>query len=113
MLFIVGGVLVALTLGVVFFGDDETAEVAPQTQSVDLSSKTTAEPANMAGDNTGESQVGVASSELLFLDTQSSPELALRIDIARVKPDGAAVVAGSGPLLPALTLRPISVFLTL
>ena len=38
MLFIVGGVLVALALGVVF-GDDETAEVAPQTQSIDLSVK--------------------------------------------------------------------------
>ena len=31
MLFVVGGVLVALALGVVFFGDDETVEVAPQT----------------------------------------------------------------------------------
>ena len=46
MLFIVGGVLVALALGVVFFGDDETAEVVPQTQSIDLPSKTSAEPAD-------------------------------------------------------------------
>jgi hypothetical protein len=36
MLFGVGGILVAFALGVVFFTDDETAEVAPQTQSIEL-----------------------------------------------------------------------------
>ena len=50
MLFGVGGLLVALALGVVFFGDDETAEVAPQTQSIDLSGKPVDEAAATAGD---------------------------------------------------------------
>jgi nucleoid-associated protein YgaU len=97
MLFIVGGVLVALALGVVFFGDDETAEVAPQTQSIDLSSKTTAELAKTDGNNSVAPQDGAVTPGLPFPDTRSNEELALRIEIARVKPDGAAVVAGSAP----------------
>ena len=103
MLFGVGGVLVALALGVVF-GDDETAEVAPQTQSIDLSSKPVDEPANTAGDNAPAPQVGVATPGSPFLDTQSSAELALGIEIARVKPDGAAVVAGSAPPLAVISV---------
>ncbi|MGB2035869.1 MAG: Ig-like domain-containing protein [Candidatus Puniceispirillaceae bacterium] len=97
MLFGVGGVLVALALGVVFLGDDETAEVAPQTQSIDLSSKPVDEPANTAGDNAPAPQVDGATPESPALDTQPSVGPALSIEIARVKPDGAAVVAGSAP----------------
>ena len=97
MLFGVGGVLVALALGVVFFGDDETAEVAPQTQSIDLSSKPVDEPANAADNNAPASQVDLATPESPALDTQPSAEPTLSIEIARVKPDGAAVVAGSAP----------------
>lgn len=97
MLFIVGGVLVAFALGVVFFGDNETAEVAPQTQSIDLSSKMTAEPANRDNNNIRAPQGGVATSPLPLLDNRSSVEPVLQIEIARVKPDGAAVLAGSAP----------------
>ena len=97
MLFGVGGVLVALALGVVFLGDDETAEVAPQTQSIDLSSKPVDGPANIAGDNASAPQVDGASPKSPALDTQPSVGLALSIEIARVKPDGAAVLAGSAP----------------
>jgi len=71
MLFGVGGVLVALALGMVFFSDDETAEVAPQTQSIDVPAKA--------------------------VDAPKSAPPTLNIEIARVKPDGAAVVAGSAP----------------
>ena len=97
MLFGVGGVLVALALGVVFFGDDETAEVAPQTQSIDLSNKPVDEPAIMAGDNAPAPQVDVTAPESSALDTQANADPAPSIEIARVKPDGAAVVAGSAP----------------
>ena len=65
MLFGVGGVLVALALGVVFFGDDETAEVAPQTQSIDLSIKPVDETANTAGDNAPAPQVDVVTPDHL------------------------------------------------
>ena len=97
MLFGAGGVLVALALGVVFFGDDETAEVAPQTQSINLSTTPVEEPATMAGDNAPASQVDETSPESLKLETQSIAEPLLGIEIARVKPDGAAVVAGNAP----------------
>ena len=97
ILFGVGGVLVALALGVVFFGDDETAEVAPQTQSIDLSNKPVNEPKNKVGDNAPATQVDVATPESPLLETQTRAELSLDIGIARVKPDGAAVVAGSAP----------------
>ena len=97
MLFGVGGVLVALALGVVFFGDDETAEVAPQTQSIDLSSKPVDEPANTTGDNAPAPQVDVVTPDHLRWTRNQVPSPALSIEIARVKPDGAAVVAGSAP----------------
>ncbi len=97
MLFGVGGVLVALALGVVFLGDDESAEVAPQTQSIDLSGKLVDEAAITAGDNVRAPQVDVATPGAPALDTQPSAESALSIEIARVKPDGAAVLAGSAP----------------
>ena len=97
MLFGFGGVLVALALGVVFLGDDETAEVAPQTQSIDLAIKPVDGPANTTGDNAPALQVDRATPESPVLDTQPSVGPTISIEIARVKPDGAAVVAGSAP----------------
>ena len=97
MLFGVGGVLVVLALGVVFFGDDETVKVAPQTQSIDLSSEVFEEAETSAGDNAPAPLVDVLTPESPTLDTQLSADPALSIEIARVKPDGAAVLAGSAP----------------
>ena len=97
MLFGVGGVLVALALGVVFFSDDETVEVAPQTQSIDLSSDSVGESASPPGDNTPAPQVDLGTSEPITVDAQPSAVSAIRIEVTRVKPDGAAVVAGSSP----------------
>ena len=104
MLFGVGGMLVALALGVVFFGDDEAVEVAPQTQSIDLSSKPVDETANAAADNAPVPQVDVATSESLALKTQIGAGPALSIEIVRVKPDGAAVVAGSASPLAVISV---------
>ena len=104
MLFGVGGVLVALALGVVFFGDDETAEVAPQTQSIDLLSKSVDETANTANDNAPAPQVNVATPETLARKTQIAADPTLSIEIARVKPDGAAVVAGSAPPVAVISV---------
>lgn len=105
MLFGVGGILVALALGVVFFADDETAEVAPQTQSIELRPNSQTDTTLAADKNTSKQQLdsaaSYASSPLLRQDAE--PEL--RIEIARVKPDGSAVVAGNAP--PGAT---ISVF---
>ena len=97
MLFGVGGILVALALGVVFFTDDETAEVAPQTQSIELRPNSQTEPTQAADENSSEQQAGPATSDASSLLLQQDAEPALRIEIARVKPDGSAVVAGSAP----------------
>ena len=105
ILFGVGGVLVALALGVVFFADDETAEVSPQTQSIDLSVKTASKPESSAGGDAVTRQADLTTADTPALGAQPSAEPRLGIEIARVKPDGAAVVAGSGP--PGAT---ISVF---
>ena len=105
MLFGVGGILVALALGVVFFADDETAEVAPQTQSIELRPNSQTDTTQAADENTPKQQLDPATSDTSSLLMQQDAEPALRIEIARVKPDGAAVVAGSAP--PGAT---ISVF---
>ena len=97
MLFGVGGILVALALGVVFFADDETAEVAPQTQSIELRPNSQTDATQAVDENAPEQQLGSAASDASSLLIQQDAEPALRIEIARVKPDGAAVVAGSAP----------------
>ena len=97
MLFGVGGVLVALALGMVFLSDDETAEVAPQTQSIDLPTKPVDTPKSAAIDDTPAPQLDVVTSETPSVDTKNIAPPTLNIEIARVKPDGAAVVAGSAP----------------
>ena len=97
MLFGVGGVLVALALGMVFFSDDETAEVAPQTQSIDVPAKPVVAPKSVAVDDTPAPQVDVVTSETTSVDKKNIAPPTLNIEIARVKPDGAAVVAGSAP----------------
>ena len=97
MLFGVGGVLVALALGMVIFSDDETAEVAPQTQSIDVPAKPVDVPKSAAVDDTLAPQVDVVTSETPSADMKNIAPPMLNIEIARVKPDGAAVVAGSAP----------------
>ena len=97
MLFGVGGVLVALALGMVFFSDDETAKVAPQTQSIDVPAKAVDAPKSAAVDDTPTPQPDVVTSETPSVDMKNIAPPTLNIEIARVKPDGAAVVAGSAP----------------
>ena len=97
MLFGVGGVLVALALGMVFFSDDETAEVAPQTKSIDVPAKPHDARKSVAVEDTLAPQLDVVTSETPSVDMKNIAPPTLSIEIARVKPDGAAVVAGSAP----------------
>ena len=97
MLFGVGGVLVALALGMVFFSDDETAEVAPQTQSIDVPAKPADLPKSAAVDDIQAPQLDGVTTETPSVDMKNIAPTMLNIEIARVKPDGAAVVAGSAP----------------
>ena len=103
MLFGVGGVLVAFALGVVFFGDDETVEVAPQTQSIDLSREPVVKPENTSDNNNPARQVEVVTPDSTVPNTQSNTKPVLSIEIARVKPDGASLLAGSAP--PGAVIR--------
>ena len=73
MLFGVGGVLVALALGMVFFSDDETAEVAPQTQSIDVLKSAEV-------DGTPARQPDVVKSETPSLDMKNIALPTLNID---------------------------------
>ena len=97
MLFGVGGILVALALGVVFFTDDETAEVAPQTQSIELRPNSQTEPTQAADESSSKQQRDSALSDASSLLLQRDAEPELRVEIARVKPDGSAVVVGNAP----------------
>ncbi len=97
MLFGVGGILVALALGVVFFTDDETAEVAPQTQSIELRPNSQTEPTQAADESSSKQQLDSAVSDASSLLLQRDAEPELRVEIARVKPDGSAVVVGNAP----------------
>ena len=105
MLFFVGGILTLFALGVVFLADDETSEVAPQTQSIELRPNSPTDTTNAAQENTPEQQLDSVTSDTSSLLIPQDAEAALRIEIARVKPDGAAVFAGIAP--PGAT---ISVF---
>lgn len=101
ILFGVGGVLVALALGIVFFADDETAEIAPQTKSIEAIPSPPKAVAPNAEIQLADQAQSEASSNL---SVQPDADAGLSIDVARVKPDGSAVLAGTGPAGATITV---------
>ncbi len=96
ILFAVGGILVVLALSMVFL-DDEAAQLEPQSQVVELASPEIERSIAQTGDQS-------ASKLSLPADEQRNDSTnPLKIDIARVKPDGAAVFAGTSA--PNATIR--------
>ena len=93
ILFAVGGVLVAIALTMVIL-DDETQQIEPQSQSIDLSKPAPvgAQPAPLAAEPT---QTDPSIAPQANLRTVAAALPPLIIDLARVKPDGAAVFAGT------------------
>jgi len=93
ILFAVGGVLVAIALSMVIL-DDETQQIEPQSQSIDLSKPAPvgAQPAPLAAEPT---QTDPSIAPQANLRTVAATLPPLIIDLARVKPDGAAVFAGT------------------
>jgi nucleoid-associated protein YgaU len=85
ILFAVGGVLVAIALSMVLLDDEGDQQVKPQSPSIELS-KTAADKAETLGAS--------EDSSTSLRPTDATPA-ALTIDLARVKPDGAAVFAGT------------------
>ena len=86
ILFALGGVLVAIALSMVLLDDEGDQQVQPQSPSIELS-KPAADKAKTldSGKDSGTS----------LQPPNVTPAAPLTIDLARVKPDGAAVFAGT------------------
>ena len=85
ILFAVGGVLVAIALSMVLLDDEGGQQVKPQSPSIEL-------PKLAAGK--AETTDGSKDSSTSLQPPNATPGAPLTIDLARVKPDGAAVFAG-------------------
>ena len=85
ILFAVGGALVAIALSMVLFDDEGGQKVQPQSPSIELS-----KPAAGKAKTTDASKDSGTSLQ----PPNATPGAPLTIDLARVKPDGAAVFAG-------------------
>lgn len=97
LLFAIGGILVLLALAVVLLGDDDAKPVAPQRTAVEI-------PAPVTPSINPPTPAPLAPST--SLTTAPVPPLesgALVLDIARVKPDGSALFAGTA--VPAARIR--------
>jgi len=84
ILFAVGGVLVAIALSMVLLDDEGDQQVQPQSPSIELS-QPAADKAETPDKDSGTS----------LQPPNATPAAPLTIDLARVKPDGAAVFAGT------------------
>ena len=95
LLISVGAILAAFALGWAFLSDENTTAVEPQSAEVVEIPK--AEKTEPAQDKPAGTDVASSDSEDQKTDESLSPtdgKYKLEIDIARVKPDGAAVFAG-------------------
>ena len=86
ILFALGGVLVAIALSMVFLDDEGDQQVQPQSPSIELS-KPAADKAETLDSG--------KDSDTSLQPPNATPAAPLTIDLARVKPDGAAVFAGT------------------
>ena len=86
ILFVLGGVLVAIALSMVLLDDEGGQQVQPQSPSIELS-----KPA----DDKAETLDAIKDSRASLQPPNATPTAPLTIDLARVKPDGAAVFAGT------------------
>ena len=84
ILFAVGGVLVAIALSMVLLDDEGDQQVQPQSPSIELS-QPAADKAERSDKDSGTS----------LQPPNATPAAPLTIDLARVKPDGAALFAGT------------------
>ena len=86
ILFALGGVLVAIALSMVLLDDEGDQHVQPQSPSIELS-KPAADKAETLDSG--------KDSDTSLQPPNATPAAHLTIDLARVKPDGAAVFAGT------------------
>ena len=86
ILFAVGGVLVAIALSMVLLDDEGGQQVKPQSPSIELS---------QSAIDKAETPDARKDSDTSLQQPDVTPAPPLTIDLARVKPDGAAVFAGT------------------
>ena len=86
ILFALGGVLVAIALSMVLLDDEGDQQIQPQSPSIELS-KPAADKAETLDSG--------KDSDTSLQPPNATPAAPLTIDLARVKPDGAAVFAGT------------------
>ncbi|MBL6780960.1 MAG: hypothetical protein ISQ29_03530, partial [Candidatus Puniceispirillum sp.] len=86
ILFALGGVLVAIALSMVLLDVEGDQQVQPQSPSIELS--------KLAADKAETLDSG-KDSDTSLQPPNATPAAPLTIDLARVKPDGAAVFAGT------------------
>jgi nucleoid-associated protein YgaU len=86
ILFAVGGVLVAIALSMVLLDDEAGQQVKPQSPSIELSKLADGKA------KTPDASKGIGTS---LQSPNATPAAPLTIDLARVKPDGSAVFAGT------------------
>ena len=86
ILFAVGGVLVAIALSMVLLDDEAGQQVKPQSPSIELSKLADGKA------KTPDASKGIGTS---LQSPNATPAAPLMIDLARVKPDGSAVFAGT------------------
>ncbi|MDA7720215.1 LysM peptidoglycan-binding domain-containing protein [Alphaproteobacteria bacterium] len=86
ILFAVGGVLVAIALSMVLLDDEGGQQVKPQSPSIELS---------QSAIDKAETPDARKDSDTSLQQPDVTPAAPLTIDLARVKPDGAAVFAGT------------------
>ena len=86
ILFAVGGVVVAIALSMVLLDDEGGQQVKPQSPSIELS---------QSAIDKAETPDARKDSDTSLQQPDVTPAAPLTIDLARVKPDGAAVFAGT------------------
>jgi len=94
ILFAVGGVLVVLALSMVF-SDNELAQIKPQSETIELDTSEIMSSGAQTNDQLMASAKAVVKSHPLSTRSGVDASSMLKIDIARVKPDGTAVFAGT------------------
>ena len=94
ILFAVGGILVVLALSMVFL-DHEMAQIKPQSETIELETSKMVSGGTQADDQVMANDKTLAKPQSLAIRPEPENTSMLKIDIARVKPDGAAVFAGT------------------
>lgn len=87
-----GAALAALALAFVFFDRSEVEVVAPQADSETVISEAADTPKS---DDTSKDVAESTEDTVVAADTNAGEETTISIDLAQVRPDGAAVFAGS------------------